>query len=299
MTVKPEDVGTLLSGYSLEVTPASAARIERFQEYLPPGTTVNVTFLSSSSDIDEIVLVSERLRAEGFNPVPHIAARNIESEVQLENYLAALRKQAAVDEVLVIGGGAAVPVGPYPSTMHILKSGLLESYGIRKIGVAGHPEGSPDISAAELSKALSDKNMWAKKSGLDVYIETQFCFSASAIMNWERRIRSEGNQLPIHIGLPGVTSIKTLMKFAQISGVGPSLEVLRRQARNVAKLVARQEPDSVVAGVATARASDPDCLINRVHFYTFGGIKSTAAWASAAAAGKIIPKADGGFRICQ
>jgi methylenetetrahydrofolate reductase (NADPH) len=109
--------------------------------------------------------------------------------------------------------------------------------GIRKIGVSGHPEGSPDINDNQLAEALAWKNDYAKKEGLELYIETQFCFDAEAVVAWEKRIRADGNMLPIRIGIPGPATIKTLFRFAQISGIGPSMRFIAKQARNVTKLL--------------------------------------------------------------
>ena len=296
MMTPKEQIVSLLTGFSVEVTPASAAKVEDFSTHLAAGTTVNVTFLPGS-DIADTIATCARLRREGFNPVPHIAARSLESAAHLERYLDGLASEARIDEALVIGGGVTKPVGPYATSMQVLTSGLLEQYGVRSIGVAGHPEGSPDISDAEIRTALAEKNAWARDTDAEVYIETQFCFEADTIVAWERRIRAEGNTLPIHIGLPGLATLKTLLKFAQMSGVGPSIRVLTRQARNITKLLMVQEPDLVVAGLAEAVAADPDSLLHKLHFYPFGGIAKTAAWLNAAATGNIQPKPKGGFTL--
>lgn len=296
MAVTQQQVVSLLSGFSVEVTPASAAKVQAFSAHLAAGTTVNVTFLPGS-DIKDTIEVCARLRREGFNPVPHVAARSLESAAHLERYLDGLATRAEVDEVLVIGGGVDHPVGPYDSTMQVLRTGLLERHGIGKIGVAGHPEGSPDIHETIVAAALAEKNAWARDTDAEVYIETQFCFEADTIVAWERRIRAEGNALPIHIGLPGLATLKTLLKFAQMSGIGPSIRVLTRQARNITKLLLVQEPDLVVAGLAEAVAKDPDSLLAKVHFYPFGGLAKTATWVNAAAEGRIQPKSKGGFEI--
>ena len=224
MTIDTRRIGALLEDYSVEVTPAGAARIPDFTAILPAGTTVNVTFLPGS-DIAETVAVCARLTAEGFNPVPHLAARSLESRDRLEGVLDELAARASVSEVLVIGGGVDRPVGPFDCSMQVLASGLLETYGIRRVGVAGHPEGSPDIRAPELARALAEKNAWARDTGMEVYIETQFCFDADAVAAWERRIRAAGNRLPIRVGIAGPATLRTLVRFAQISGIGAFDEI--------------------------------------------------------------------------
>ncbi len=296
MVATKEQIAAFLAGFSVEVTPASAAKIEDFSAHLAPGTTVNVTFLPGS-DIAGTIAACARLRRDGFNPVPHIAARGLESAAHLERYLDGLASDARVTEALVIGGGVDRPTGPYAASMQILTSGLLERYGIKTIGVAGHPEGSPDIPDEAVGAALAEKKAWARDTDASVYIETQFCFDAAAILAWERRIRAEGNRLPIHVGLPGLATLKTLLKFAQMSGIGPSIRVLTRQARNIAKLLMVQEPDLVVAGLAEAVAADPDSLLRKAHFYPFGGLAKTAAWVNAAASGDVHVNPKGGFTL--
>jgi methylenetetrahydrofolate reductase (NADH) len=294
MAASMTDIQTLVRGFSVETTPGSAAKVDDFSALLPAGTTVNVTHLPGSS-ISDTVAVCRRLRAEGMEPVPHIAARSIESDAALANYLEGLTEEAAVTEVLVIGGGVDSPAGPYAETMDVLRSGRLEAAGIRKVGVAGHPEGSPDISADGLATALRAKNEWAATTGIETYIETQFCFDAGAILKWEKSIRDAGNTLPIHIGVPGLASLKTLLKFAQVSGIGPSMRVLTRQTRNIARLLTVQAPDKLLVGLADGIQADPECLIRHLHFYPFGGLAKTVSWVDRVSAGDFSFNSKGGF----
>jgi methylenetetrahydrofolate reductase (NADPH) len=132
---------------------------------------------------------------------------------------------------------------------------------------------------------------------LKLYIETQFCFEAPIVLDWEKRVRAAGNELPIRIGIPGPATIKTLFRFAQISGIGPSMRFISKQARNVAKLMTVQSPHMLLSDLAYGMASDPDCLIEHFHFYPFGGFGKTAAYANAIAAGDIQLLPKGGFDV--
>ena len=282
--------------WSIEVTPAGASKIDRFSDYLRPNTSVNVTFLPGSDPM-ETVAVAKRLYNEGLKPVPHLAARSLRDEDQLEMLLAAYTEQAGVKEVLVIGGGVDHPVGAFSDSMQVLETGLIQKYGVHNVGVAGHPEGSPDISQDEIAKALEAKNILAKRDGLNMYIETQFCFEANVVLAWERDVRALGNLLPIRIGIPGPATIKTLFRFAQISGIGPSMRFISKQARNVAKLMTVQSPDMLLADLAAGMAADPKCLIQHFHFYPFGGLAKTASYANAVAEGDIRILSKGGFEV--
>ena len=277
MSASLKQISSLLNGFSTEVTPTSASKIDNFQDHLSLGTSINVTFLAGSH-LRDTVEVCKRVNEEGFNPVPHIVARNFENTKALEVFLDLLVSTADVCEVLVIAGGIATPLGPFSDSLQILNSGLLEKYQIRKVGVAGHPEGSPDIGKDKLATAISAKNHWAKNSDIEAYITTQFCFDVPSIITWEKNIRRDGNNLPIHIGIPGPATLNTLIKFATMSGIGPSIRVLKRQTKNLAKLVFTQDPYNIIEGIAYAKSQDPDCLLKQLHFYPFGGLAKTAAW---------------------
>lgn len=142
--------------------------------------------------------------------------------------------------------------------------------------------GNTDIGDDGLAAALATKNRIARERGLDVHIVTQFCFAAGPIVDWERRIRAAGNTLPIHVGLPGLTSPTRLLRFGLSCGVGASLKVLRKQAGGVLKLATTPvyHPDETLLGLAASVAADPASLVRAVHFFPFGSLVATAGWAA-------------------
>jgi methylenetetrahydrofolate reductase (NADPH) len=229
--------------------------------------------------------------------VPHLAARSLRDAGQLDELLAAFTSRCGVEEVLCIGGGVDKPVGAFDATIQVLETGLIQKHGIRSVGVAGHPEGSPDITDEEIAAALAAKNALAARDGLNLYIETQFCFEADIVLDWERRVRAAGNTLPIRIGIPGPATIKTLFRFAQISGIGPSMRFVAKQAKNVAKLMTVQSPHMLITGLAEGMAADDACLIRHFHYYPFGGFARTAAYAGGVAEGNIELLPKGGFDV--
>ena len=287
--VVPQDARSeirgLMHGFSLETTPASAAKVPDFRALVRPGTNVYITFLPGS-DFADTVAVARRLHDEGFNAVPHIAVRSIPSRAALEADMQRLTGEAGVRQVLLIGGAVPKPLGEFSDTMQVLATGLLDRYGIARIGVAGHPEGSPDIPEEGIRRALKWKNDFAARTAAELYIVTQFCFEADPIIAWDRRIQAEGNRLPIHIGIPGLATLKTLMAHAKACGIGPSMRFITRQAMDVAKLLTVAAPDKLVAELAAYRAADPRCGIGGVHMYPLGGLKKSADWAYAVADGR-------------
>ena len=296
MATSIETIQSAASNWSIEVTPTGATKIESFRDCLDPGTTVNVTFLPGTDPADTIA-VCERLHNDGMRPVPHLAARSLRDADQLDELLSAYTARCGVEEVLCIGGGVDSPVGGFDATMQVLQTGLIQKHGIRHIGVAGHPEGSPDISDDEIAEALDAKNALAKAEGLNLYIETQFCFAADIVLEWEKRVRAAGNALPIRIGIPGPATIKTLFRFAQISGIGPSMRFISKQAKNVAKLMTVQSPHLLLTGLAEGMAADKECLIRHFHYYPVGGFARTATYAGAIANGRIEMLPKGGFDV--
>lgn len=283
-TDETQQIVDFMQGFTIETTPGSAAKIPDYRALLRPGTLVAVTFLPGS-DFADTVAVSKRLKAEGFRPAPHFAARSIPSKEAFEDYLKRLQGEVGIDEVVALGGAVPTPLGPYESSMQLLESGLFDKHGIKKIGVAGHPEGSPDISDELIRQALAWKNAFAQRTGAELYIATQFCFEAAPIIAWDRAIQAEGNRLPIHIGVPGLATLKTLLGHAKACGIGNSMRLLTKQAKNVAKLLVVNAPDQLVRDLARYKATDPKCGIRKVHMYPLGGMKKSAAWSYAVADG--------------
>ncbi|MEQ8830386.1 MAG: methylenetetrahydrofolate reductase [Alphaproteobacteria bacterium] len=284
-----------MSTTTLEVTPGGAAKIDDFREVLRDNQIVYVTFLPGS-DFRDTVTTVKKLKDQGMRPVPHFAARSIPSKAFFEENLKMLTSETGVEEALLIGGGVDNPVGEFTESMQILRLDLFEKYGIKSLGVAGHPEGSPDIPEAEVVRAMLDKNAYAKQSPMHFYIATQFCFEAEPLIAWDRKIRAEGNELPIHIGIPGLATIKTLMKHAQACGIGNSMRFIAKQARNVAKLMSVSEPDKLIRDLAVYKATDPSCGIVQSHLYPLGGLKKSAAWLYAVQDGKFELNKKGGFK---
>jgi methylenetetrahydrofolate reductase (NADPH) len=292
-----QHVMDFVRGFSAETTPGAAAKISDYRALLRPGTTVYITFLPGS-DFDDTIAVARRLRAEGFIPVPHIAARSIAGHRHLDEHLRRLSAEADVDQVLCIGGAVDRPLGEFADTMQLLDSGLLDRHGIRRIGVAGHPEGSPDIADAAIESALEWKNRFHQRSDADLHLVTQFCFEAAPVIEWDRRIRAAGNVLPIHIGVPGLASIKALIAHAKACGVGPSMRFLTRQARNLARLMRVSAPDQQILQFAAYRASDAQCGITAMHMYPLGGLQRSSKWAYAVIDGEFELNANArGFTV--
>jgi methylenetetrahydrofolate reductase (NADPH) len=176
-------IQNIVKGYSIETTVREAARVERFSDMIPAETRLYIAHVPGTNFKDTVALAA-RLRKEGLEPVPHVVARRIETLAQLDDFLGHLATDAGVRQALVVAGDNEPPVGQLESALQILESGLLEKHQIRTVGVAGHPEGHRAVGDAALRDALRQKNVYAQKTGSNVYIVTQFTFSADPIVAW-------------------------------------------------------------------------------------------------------------------
>ena len=269
----------LFDNYTLETTPKAAEKVPHFGERAGPETQIYVTFLPGS-DFDGTLQVTKRIIDEGFTPIPHLAARSMPSKSFLEDKVKALA-DLGVENVLCIAGGVKDPLGPFTDTMQLLDTGVLDAAGMRTIGVAGHPEGSPDMSDEAIWDAVRWKNEFNQRTDADLYQVTQFAFEAGPIIAWDKALRAAGSTMPVYIGLPGLATIKTLLRFGLEAGVGPSISFIKKQAMNVLKLMNVSTPSKQLVGIADYVAADPNSLIKGVHLYPLGGLKKTAGWAKA------------------
>ena len=274
-------VEAFLQGYSIEVMPRTAEKVDRFRDILPAGTRVYIAHIEGTPIMD-MVATAKRLHAEGFVVMPHFPARIIPDRATLTDWIARYQGEANVKQALLLGGGVNTPAGEYDSSMQLIETGLFS--GFERLHVAGHPEGNKDIdkdgSDKIVMQALEWKQDFANRSDAEMAITTQFCFEADPVIAWAERLAAAGVSLPIHIGVAGPAKLQTLIKFAIACGVGPSLRVLQKRAKDVTKLLTPYEPTEVVAALAAHKAANPAFGIESVHFFPLGGIKTNASWAT-------------------
>ena len=215
--------------------------------------------------------------------MPHFPARIIRDKATLADWIARYQGEAGVDQALLLAGGVTNPVGDFHCSMQLMETGLFDKAGFKRLHVAGHPEGNKDIdpdgSDRNVMEALRWKQGFAERTDAQMAMATQFAFEAGPVIEWANRLKDAGITLPIHIGIAGPAKLQTLLKFAIACGVGPSLRVLQRRARDVTKLVLPFEPTDLVAELARYKAAHPDFLVERVHVFPLGGIKTSATWA--------------------
>ncbi|MEM6971938.1 MAG: methylenetetrahydrofolate reductase [Pseudomonadota bacterium] len=275
-------VAAFTRGFSIEVMPRTAAKIDRFDAILPAGTRVYVAHLDGTP-FEDMLATAKRISAEGFEVMPHFPARVIRDQAELERMIGRYADEAGIESALVLGGGLTTPKGHYDNALQLMDSGLFDRHGYRRIHVAGHPEGNRDIDTdggeRVVMEALRLKQAWRDSTDAEMAVVTQFCFEADPVIAWTRRLAEAGVTLPVHIGLAGPAKLQTLIKFAMACGVGPSLRVLQRRAADVTKLLLPFAPDEVIRGLAAERSNNPAFPIAQVHLFPLGGIKASADWA--------------------
>ena len=279
--VNPQ-VETFLKDFSIEVMPRTAEKVEDFRDFLPGATRVYVAHIEGTP-IEDMVATAKRLAAEGYDVMPHFPARIIKDEATLRNWIAMYQGEADVEQALILAGGVTTPHGDYHSSMQLLESGAFGDAGFKRLHVAGHPEGNKDIDPdggmTNVDAALRWKQAFSNTSDAEMAIATQFCFEAKPVIDWANDLAANGITLPIHIGVAGPAKLQTLIKFSIACGVGASLRVLQRRAKDLTKLLLPFSPNEFLAELAAHKAQNPQLKISHVHFFPLGGIKTNAKWA--------------------
>jgi methylenetetrahydrofolate reductase (NADPH) len=274
-----------LQRLSIEITGKQIEKLPVLMANLPPATKVFIALIDPA-DVAAQLHAATELRKAGFEPVPHVPARFIRDADDLKARISALTGQAKVTEMLVLGGGAPTPVGKFDAALQLLETGVFQAHGVKRIGIAGHPEGNPDITKihgeAMLLQALQLKQAYLKQHGIEGFIATQFLFEAGPVAEWAKSLRAAGIELPVHVGVPGPATIKTLVKYAAMCGVGNSARFIRKQAMNITKLLTVNTPDDFMAGLADLHVNHPNLKIAGPHLYPFGGFDKLFDWLNGA-----------------
>jgi len=233
--------------FSLEIT------MKTDLSELPKVKDIYITMLPGD-DYKGVANKAAELAKSGFNPVPHFPARSIKNQNELKDFVNRC-KDGGVKQALVIGGSAQ-PIGDFHCSLQLLETGLFEGW---KIGIAGHPDGSPDISDEDLEKAMKDKKPYAD------YIVTQWSLDALPIAKFISK-----QTLPVHVGITGPLKISSLLKFANIVGAKNSINFLKSNITKAVDLLKPRDPNDIIEQLKDSA--------DNFHIYTFGGLKETNKW---------------------
>jgi methylenetetrahydrofolate reductase (NADH) len=265
----------LLPKASVEIS-SSGQQVHELSEQFARGTDVTITFLPGDN-YRHNVETAAAVRRAGFNPVPHIAAREMHSYEGLGDFLARARGEADVRRILLIAGDVAAARGPFKSSFDAAASGLIEAHGITSVSVAGHPEGHPFLDDDHAFKSLAAWCDWGRRTSVRVDAVTQFCFESAPILSWIGELRTRGIELPVTVGLAGPATLATLTKFGLRCGIGNSMRALRGQIGRFGRLLTDNGPDDVVRGLCMA-PREATTAISGFHLFPFGGLRKSANW---------------------
>jgi methylenetetrahydrofolate reductase (NADPH) len=280
---------------SVEINVHDVVHLEEIRRLLPAGKALYVSHLPKQQ-WRETEAACRAVRAAGFRPVPHVPVRLLPDAASVDRVLSSFVDAAQVDEMLLISGDYPQALGPYTQVLQLLNSGALQRHGFRRVTVAGHPEGHPQVPLADIRRAELDKARAAQQAGLELTLLTQFFFEQGPFLDWVRELRSGGVQARLVGGLAGPTRLSTLIKFAMRCGAGPSMRVLTARPAALTKLLGHHGPESVLRGLARAQCDNSSDFAG-VHLFCFGGFVRTCQWLQGIADGRFILDDAGGFKV--
>jgi len=288
-----EAITQLAREASIEINVHDLKDLEASRDCLPKGKKIYVSFLPKQA-WQESEHACRALRQAGFEPVPHVPVRLLDSEHTFDRLLANLTQDAQVREILLIAGDYPQAVGPFTCVADALQSGLLGKHGLRRVSIAGHPEGHPQAPLEEIRRAEREKAAIAAELGLEASFVTQFFFESAPFLKWTAELRASGVQARIVSGLAGPARITTLFKFATRCGIGPSIRALGARPTSIMKLIGDHGPQKIMRTLAEARSTGATDF-NGIHLFCFGGYLRTCKWLHGVANGRFTLNDTGGF----
>jgi methylenetetrahydrofolate reductase (NADPH) len=280
---------------SIEISVEDVVDLHDSRAFLPEGKRIYISHLPKQT-WQETLAAAKQISHAGFDAIPHVPVRLLESEAELDRFLEEAVRRAGIREVLVVAGDYPQPAGPYATVADVLRSGRLNAYGIRRVSLAGHPEGHPKVALADLRRAEAEKSALAMAAGLETTLVTQFFFEATPFLAWAANSRAEGIRARLVGGLAGPASIATLLKYAVRCGVGPSIRALGARPGSVMKLLADHGPEHVIRELAASRSAGVSDF-DGVHLFSFGGYLHTCKWLHRVAQGRFELDAGASFKV--
>jgi methylenetetrahydrofolate reductase (NADH) len=269
-------VAELVANASIELGVRDTRQLAAARRFLPPGKKHFVSFLPDQAwreTLDACIALTDA----GFQPVPHVPVRLLESREALAQLLRDLSLRGGVSDLLLISGDYSKAIGPYSCVADVLRTNLLGELGFSRVSFAGHPEGHPQVAADEISRAEIEKARLAESQGLEATFVTQFSFEPQPLFDWLDRLRSGGFRGRAVAGIAGPARTATLLKYAVRCGIGPSIRALRSRPGAAAMLLADHGPEAMLAAIANAKAR-ATAEFGGVHMFSFGGYLQTAEW---------------------
>jgi methylenetetrahydrofolate reductase (NADPH) len=264
-----EAIRRLLRHARYEVLPTATVEA-KIVASVPTDIPVTIT-ASPSMGLDRTVELAESLTAQGYDVVPHLAARMVSGRSELTELVERLTA-AGVTNVFVPGGDAQT-VGDYPDALSMLEDLTAMGSPFKDVGVPGYPESHPTIN-----DDLTIQSMWDKRKHA-TYVVSNLTFDPGVVKDWVHRMRLRGITLPLLLGLPGPVDRTKLLGMATKIGVGDSTRFLSKQKGLMTRLVAPGgfSGESFLTKCAPS-VGEPEAKVEGLHVYTFNQVVETEAW---------------------
>jgi methylenetetrahydrofolate reductase (NADPH) len=292
-----EQIRALTRNASVEMTCKDVTDLAEVATLVPAGTDIFIALFPNQT-WDDLTQAAKAVREAGLNAVPHVPARRIKDRAEVAEIARKLSQEAGATKMLLIAGDMPAPEGAFDSTIGVLESGEFARAGIKRLCMAGHPEGHAHMTTDQLRQYEARKVQLTREQGVDLTFVTQVCFEAEPVIAWEQTLRANGIVTPCRPGLAGPASIKTLLRYAKICGAGASMRALTSgKASLIGKLLGDSGPEEVVTTLAASQGSGASNFAG-VHLFAFGGFLKTCKWLSAVQAGRFTVNAkDGDFNV--
>ncbi len=271
----PKSPSHITDAYSLEVSAKDIPALTAAAPRMLPGSTVSIPYLPGQ-DNDARLAAARAVRALGMVPMPHLSARRIASLAELDSFVQRAVAEAGVERCFVIAGDPSTPLGPFADSSSLIETGVFERAGIQVVGVGGHPEGHPVMSAADRWEVLERKCRSIGMRGMTPLIVTQFGFDADIVLAWLKTLRERGIEHPVRVGVPGPAGIAVLARYAALCGVSACASMWSKYGISLGKLFGTAGPDVFVDRLAAGLTEEHGEV--SLHFFPFGGIAQSVKW---------------------
>ena len=244
-------------------------------EHLPDGAEITIT-ASPTLGLEATIEWSEKAAREGYEIVPHVAARYVEDRDHLDE-IATRLEAVGISDIFVPGGDREEPIGEFESALDLLVALDDRGHEFDEVGITGYPEGHEFLSTETLAESMVEKAPHA------TYLTTQLCYDPETILAWIEEVRDRGVDLPVEVGIPGVMKYQRLLQISQKVGVGDSVRFLRKTTgvlgfvRQLVGSRGKYTPNDLVEGLGP-HADDPEYDIRGIHIYTFNQVPDTESW---------------------
>ncbi|MGD9960678.1 methylenetetrahydrofolate reductase [Nocardioides sp.] len=259
----------LLAHARYEVLPTATTE-DKILQHLPTDRVVTVT-ASPAKGLEITFALAEKLAANGYPVVPHIAARMVTGRSELAEICDRLTS-AGITRVFVPGGDAD-PAGDYVDSLSLLEDLRELGSPFEHVGITGYPESHPKIHDDLTVQAMWDKRRYA------THVVSNLTFDPAVIADWLGRLRARGVTMPLLLGMPGPIDRAKLLGMAGKIGVGESTKFLSKNKGLFARLAAPGgfTGERFLEQCAPALGK-PGALVEGLHVFTFNQIEATENW---------------------